>query len=74
MASSSLSKVRGATYAVSFATIIAGIAAMLDLGTFDAQTGMFDPAPFNVYLLAAAIPPAVASAVAYVAWALGWKR
>jgi hypothetical protein len=50
------------------------IIALLGWGTFDAETGMIDPAPFNIYLLAAAIPAAFAPLLAFWAWLKGWRR
>jgi hypothetical protein len=65
---------RPATYLTGAAAAIGMIIALLGWGTFDAETGMIDPAPFNIYLLAAAIPAAFAPLLAFWAWLKGWRR
>jgi len=52
----------------------AAIASALNLGTYDAVTGMFDPAPFSVPMLAGIVAPVIASGVATVAAWFRWGQ
>jgi hypothetical protein len=66
-------KARGAGYLIALA-IGMGMVAM-NLGTFDPDTGMVDPHPFNLYLAVGAIAAFVgAPLTALVAVIRGWGR
>jgi hypothetical protein len=59
-------------YIVSTVGLIASLASMAGLGTYDSTTGLFDPHPFNVTAIAGLIAPVVAGFVASVANWFGW--
>jgi hypothetical protein len=66
-------KARGVAYLVAF--IIGMIMVTLNLGTFDAETGMVDPHPFNIYMAVAAVGAFVgAPLTALIAVIRGWGR
>ena len=66
-------KARGAGYLVALA--IGGAFVALNLGTFDPQTGMVDPDPFNIYLAVGAAGAIIgAPLTALVAVIRGWGR
>ena len=62
------------------ANITSGIVAMATLAhlsglaTYDAATGMLDPKPFSVSLVAGVFAPILASVLASVAVWFGWGR
>jgi hypothetical protein len=68
------SQTRFAFYVIAFFTMLASLAAMLNVGTYDSDTGMFDPHPFDVRWLALQLVGVVAPAVSAVAVRLGWGK
>lgn len=66
-----LTKARGAVYAAALVIGMAFVA--LGLGTFDPETGMVDPHPFNLYVVLPAIVALLgAPLTALVAVIKGW--
>lgn len=65
--------IRGVGYALAFG--IGTLVVALNFGTFDPQTGMVDPHPFNLYTaVAAALAFMGAPLTALVALVKGWGR
>jgi hypothetical protein len=65
--------IRGLGYAIAFAMGTAVVA--MNLGTFDPDTGMIDPHPFNLYTaVAAALAFMGAPLTALIAVVKGWGQ
>jgi len=67
-----LSKTRGTAYATAIVVGLASLAKFMGVADFDPATGMFDPHPFSIYLLAGLITPIPAAVLAFVALVKGW--
>lgn len=65
---------RRAFYAGSALAGLAFVASMMGWATYDTNTGMVDPHPFNVWTVGAVIATVAGNAMAFVATALGWGR
>ena len=66
------SKVRLTAYITAGFGAVATLENITGLAVYDPATGMIDPAPFNVNLLAGVVAPVVSSFIAGIAVKLGW--
>ena len=69
-----LTRVRITGYITAGMVGLATLAHLAGFAVYDAATGMIDPKPFNVYLVAGVVAPVIAAAVATVAAVLGWGK
>jgi hypothetical protein len=67
-------KIRITAYITSGLLGLASLMHILGIATYDAATGMLDPKPFNVPLVAGIVAPVIASGLASIAAALGWGK
>jgi len=63
---------RATTYATTLLFGLAMLAKMLGFAEFDEGSGMFDPAPFNIYVLVAPVAMVISSGLALIALIKGW--
>ena len=67
-------QIRITAYVTAIIAGLATLAAAFGFGSYDAATGVFDPAPFSLSMIVGLVAPIIASAVAAVAAKLGWGR
>ena len=66
--------IRLTAYITSGIVALATLAHLAGIATYDEATGMLDPKPFSVSLVAGVVAPVLASGLATVAAWLGWGR
>lgn len=66
-------KARLTVYVVGFLGIIAAIATMFDLGTYDSAAGLFYPEPIDLKAMAGFIVAAIGNLLAFFAVIRNWK-
>lgn len=69
-----LTNARIAVYIATALALAAAGAAVLGLGTYNAETGMFDPHPFSVGILATWIAGMASNVLAAIAAFRGWGK